>query len=104
MSIGAMPCSRERLHVVGLAAHGQDAAGDLGMHGLDAAVEHFGKAGDFRDVAHRHAGFAQQPGGAAGRDQLRRRDRAQVAGEVDDAGFVGDADQGAVRFWASKLS
>ena len=53
-----------------IGAHGEDAAGDLGVHGLDAAVEHLGKAGDVGDVLHGDAGFAEQLGGAAGRDQL----------------------------------
>ena len=37
-------------HVFGVGAHGEDAAGDFGMHGLDAAIQHFGKSGDVADV------------------------------------------------------
>ena len=36
------------------------------MQRLDAAIEHFGKAGVFADVLHGQAGFAERLGGAAG--------------------------------------
>jgi hypothetical protein len=79
--------------VLGQVAAGEDAAVHLGVQGLDAAVEHFGEAGVVGDVGHRQAGFAQGLGGAAGGQQLDA-EGGQLAGEFDDAGFVGDAEQG----------
>ena len=88
---------RQRLHVLGLAAHRQDSAGHVGVHGFHAAVQHFGEAGHFIDVAHRHAGIAQQPSRAAGGDQFSAQ-IVQLAGKRRDAGFIGDADQDALDF------
>ena len=56
----------KRSGVGGVVADSEDGAGDLRMHGFDAAVEHFGEAGDFADIFDGDAVFAQQPGGAAG--------------------------------------
>src|ERR1035437_4246966 len=42
--------SLDRRHVFGVAAHGEDAAGDAGVHGLDAAIQHLGKPGDVADI------------------------------------------------------
>ena len=82
----------ERAHVLGVAAHGEDAAGDVGVHGLHAAVEHFGKAGDLGDVRDGDAARAQQRGGAAGGDEFHAHG-AQLAREIDDAGLVRHAQQ-----------
>ena len=87
----------ERLHVAGLAAHGEDAAGDLGVHGLDATVKHLGEAGDVGDVPHRHSGFADLARGAAGGDQFGAQ-LMQLAGEINDAGLVSHADQDTLDF------
>src|SRR5690606_28903917 len=54
---------------------------------LDAAVHHFGEAGEIGDLAHRQAGIADQLVRAAGRYQLDTS-RAQPAREVGHAGFV----------------
>ena len=61
---------RGQLQILGVMPPRQDAAVDLGMERLDAAVHHFGKTGDVADVHHRQAGLGQRPGGAAGRHQL----------------------------------
>ncbi|OPZ04932.1 MAG: hypothetical protein BWZ09_01451 [Alphaproteobacteria bacterium ADurb.BinA305] len=89
------------VHVFGEIAAGEDAAMHLRVQGLDPAVQHLGEAGVLGDVGHRQAGLAQQAGGAAGRQQLDA-ERGELAGEVEHATFVGDADQGLghVHRWA----
>ncbi len=77
-----------------VAANVEQAAVDLGMEGLDAAVEHLGKAGQIADVLDAEAGLAQCPRGAAGGDQLHAK-AGQDAGKLDQAGLVGNAQQGA---------
>ena len=47
-------------------AAGEDAAVDLRVQRLDAAVEHFRKPGVVGDFGHGDAGIAQHLGGAAG--------------------------------------
>ncbi len=79
-------------HVGGVGAHGEDAAGDDGVKGLDAAVEHFGEAGDLADVLDGDAGIAEQAGGAAGGEKFGAQG-VQRAGEIDDAGLVGDTEK-----------
>ena len=69
----------------------------LRMQGLDAAVEHLGEAGDVGDVAHGDAGFAKQARGAAGGDEFDAH-AGEGAGEFDDAGLVGDAEQYTLNF------
>ena len=56
--------------VLGVAADGEQAAVDLGVQGLDAAVHHLGKAGVRGDVGHGDAGVLQGLGRAAGRQDL----------------------------------
>jgi hypothetical protein len=55
--------------MIGLVAQGQQAAMHLGVQGLDPAVHHLRKIGDFRHVGDGKAGLAQRLGGAAGGDQ-----------------------------------
>ena len=66
---------------------------DLRVQRLDPAVEHLGKAGVVGDFSDGQASLGQQLGGPAGREQADAEGR-QLAGEVDDAGLVGDRDQG----------
>ncbi len=66
---------------------------DAGMECLDAAVEHLGKAGEVGDVADVEAGLAERACGAAGRDELDAVP-GEGAGEVDEAGFIGDGEEG----------
>ena len=68
---------------------------DLGVKRLDAAVEHFGEAGEFGDVFDGDAGVAQEFGGASGGDEFDA-ERGELAGEIDESGFVGDAENGAL--------
>ena len=70
MSMGAMAWEARACMWAGRAADGEDAAGDEGVEGFDAAIEHFGEAGDFGDVADGDVGIAEEAGGAAGGDQL----------------------------------
>ena len=94
MSMGSMSWVCDGGYVLGVVADVEDAAVDLGMEGLDAAVEHLGEAGEVADVADGEAGFAEGAGGAAGGDELDAVG-GQGAGEVDEAGLVGDGEQGA---------
>ena len=86
-----MPCSRHH-RVVGAAA-AEQAAVHHRVQRLDPAVHHFGEAGDVADVAHRQARVAQRFGGAAGGEQFDAQ-RGQGAREVDQAGLVGNGQQG----------
>ena len=83
-----------RLGVRGVVAHRQQAAMDRRMQRLDPAVHHLGKSGEIADVEHVEPGIAQGLARAAGRNQLDAV-AGQRAGEVDDAGFVGDGNEGA---------
>ena len=72
----------------------EDAAVDLRVQGLHPAVHHFREAGV---VGHFHGGDAvvlEQLVGAAGGEDFHA-EGGELAGEVDDAGLVGNADQGA---------
>ena len=73
-------------------ANGEDGASDLRMHGLDASVEHFGKAGDFADILHGDAGIAQKTRRSAGRDQFGAELR-QASGEIGHTCLIGNADE-----------
>jgi len=79
--------------VVG-AAPSQQAAVDLRVQGLHPAVHHLGKAGVVGDLGHRHVVVGEQLGGAAGTENLHAAG-VQFTGEVEDAGFVRDAEEGA---------
>ena len=72
----------------GIVADREQPAMHLGMQGLDPAVHHLGKSGEFRDVPDLQARVRDRLCGAAGRDQLDIVAR-QSAGEIDQAGFVG---------------
>src|SRR3569833_3393083 len=67
----------------------------LRVQRLDAAVHHLGEAGVVGDDDDADAAVAQQLGGAAGGEYLDTA-CAQGACEVDDAGLVGYADEGAL--------
>ena len=70
MSMGWMPCSLTAATCSGLSRHVEEAAVDLGVEGLDAAVEHLGEAGEVADVGDLQAGVAEGLGGATGGDQF----------------------------------
>src|SRR5690606_34168298 len=75
--------------------HPQKAAMHLRMQGLDAAVEHLGEAGKFGDVLDGESLLTQQ-GGSTASGEYFNLERGQLADKVDDAGFVRNADQGAL--------
>ena len=84
------------------AAAAKDAAVDFRVQGLHPAVHHFCEAGV---VGHFDRGYAvvlQQLEGAAGGEDFHA-EVYQFAGELKDAGLVGDADQGAADREASGL-
>ncbi len=86
----------QRLHVLGLgpALH---PGGDARMNGLDAAIEHLGKLGDLGDLEQgRNTRFFEDAVGAAGGENLEAQG-GQALGEIDDAGFIGDAEESAVQ-------
>ena len=89
-----MSCCVQRGRVLGIVADGEDAAVDARVQRLDAAIEHLGKAGHVGDVAHGQAGVGQRLARAAGGDQLDA-EAGQAASQVDQAGLVADAEQGA---------
>ena len=60
----------QRGPVLGIVAHGEDAAVDVRMQRLDPAVEHLRKAGDLGDLAHRQAGLGKRLARASRGDQL----------------------------------
>ena len=80
----------------------QDAAVHLGVQRLDAAIEHFGKSGQLRDVLHGESSLAQRAGGAAGRNQFHTV-AGERAGKFDQAGLVSDAEQSAADGLQSRL-
>ena len=63
------------------------------MQGFESPVHHFRKTGVIGDIDDGDIVFGQQPGGAAGRDQFHV-ERDQGAGEIHEAGLVGNAEQG----------
>ena len=78
------------LEVVGPVPARQDAAVDVGMEGLDAAVHHLREAGDVGDTDDRQSGLGEGPGGPPGRNQLDP-EGGQAAGKIDQAGFLRNA-------------
>ena len=91
-SIGWMPCAASDARSSGRCAAGENAAVDLGMQRLDAAVHHLGKPGDVAIRDHREAGGRRAPGGPARRDELPTG-RHQGLRERHQAGLVGNAQQ-----------
>ena len=86
-----MPCGFHRRLVRLIAANVKQSAVDFRVQRLDAAVEHFGKAGVFADVLHRKPGLAQGFGRAAGgndfnsglRPEFGRRESSPVLSETE---------------------
>ena len=91
MSIGWMPCSCDGGRVLGIFAAMKDSAVDLGVQRFHAAIEHLGEAGEIGDVFDRDPGIAQKLGGAASGDEFDSQG-GELAGEVGQAGFIGDAE------------
>jgi hypothetical protein len=76
-------------HVLGVVAQGEQAAVDLRVQRLDAAVHHLREAGDVGDVGDRELVLAEKLRGPAGADQLDVELVVQRAGELQQAGLVG---------------
>jgi hypothetical protein len=83
---------RERAHVGGIVAAGQQPAVDARVERLDAAVEDLRESGDIADRGHRHTGGLERGQGAAGGDHLVA-EVDQPATEGGDPGLVVDAQQ-----------
>ena len=83
--------------VVG-AAPAEQAAVDLRVQGLDPPVHDLGEAGDRRHVDRVDAFGAQQPGRAAGRDDLHAA-ASELVREFEQAFLVRDADERALDRW-----
>ena len=83
--------------VRGIGAHVQNASVNLGVESFDAAVEHFGEAGEVADIAHGETGVTQHSGGASGGDQFNTLS-GEPPGKFDQACFVGNAQDGTFNF------
>eukprot|EP00959_Pyramimonas_sp_CCMP1952_P439059 9191726-Pyramimonas_sp.AAC.2 len=77
----------QRLHVLGVAALGQDAAMHHGVEGLDAATQHLREAGDLIHLGDGDSGCGHRVGTAAGGDYLIAQ-LGQALGELREAGLV----------------
>jgi hypothetical protein len=75
----------------------QDGAMNLGMQRFHTPIEHLGKSGELGDVLDGDAGIAEKFGGPSGREELDA-EVGESTGEIDQAGFVGDAQDGALDF------
>ena len=82
--------------VGGVVAEGEETAVDEGVEGFDAAVHHFGEAGEIGDVFHGETSITEGFGGAAGGDEFDVEFGLEGLGECDDAGLVGDAEEGSL--------
>ena len=89
---GRNAVGRQRGAVLGQIASRENAAVDLGMQRLDAAVQHFGKARVTPDVGDRHARVGERLGRSARREELDAA-RGEASGKRDDARLVGHRQQ-----------
>src|SRR5262249_48026440 len=80
------------MQVLDVVAPREDAAVNARMERLHAAVHHLRKSGDGRHIRHREAGIEERPRCTAGGHELESA-RGQATAEVDDASFVGNAEQ-----------
>jgi len=83
------------LLIFGEVAAEEKAAVNFGVQSFYAAAEHFWPAGEFGDVFDGDVLFAEKFGGAAGGKEFDVAG-GETAGEIDDAGFVRNAEQGAL--------
>ena len=79
----------QRLEVLGLRTAGEDSGVDLGVEGLDAAVEHLGKARDGLDLHDLQPLLAQRLGSPAGGDDFEAQ-TVQPRGKAREALLVRD--------------
>jgi len=85
---------RRLLDVILVVAQEKKAAVDFWMQRLHAAVEHLGKTGDVGNVGDGEPGVAQRLRGAAGGDEFITGGNEGL-GEIDEAGFIGNGEEGA---------
>ncbi len=83
--------------VGGVVAALENAAMNARVEGLDAAIKDFRMPGVGGDIRHGQAGGAERGGGAAGGEQLHA-ERGEAAGQLQQAGFIGNTQQGATYF------
>ncbi len=69
----------------------QQTAVDLGVQGFDTTVEHFRETRPLRHFGDRQTGLNEQLSRATSRDQTHAQ-LVQLAGQLDDAGFVRDGE------------
>ena len=81
--------------VSGIFAAMQNAAMHLGMQSFDAAIEHLGEAGELGNIFDRNPRIAQQLSRASGGNEFDA-EAGELAGEVDQSGLIGDAENGAL--------
>ncbi len=81
----------------------KNCAEDTRGEGLDAAAEDFGGAGPLGDRRDIDAVVGKMLGGAAGGEDLDIL-RPQCAGQIDDAGFVGDGEDRSLNLHAVCLA
>ena len=86
-----------RRAMAGVVAPMQNSPVDFRMQRLDAPIQHFREPGQLGNIFHRDAGVAQQFGRAPGRNQFHAQ-RGELAAEIDQSGFVSDAENGALDF------
>ena len=87
--------------MLGIVTQMQKAAVDLRVKGLHAAVHHLGESRKIGDLLHRDAGGGDRLGGASGGEEFDT-EFMEAAGEVDEAGLVGDREEGALDFHEGK--
>ena len=87
------PMGRSRREMRLGIAPGQNAGVDCRVQGLDAPVHDLGEMGDRGDFGHGNARGGERLGRTACGDQ-RHPAIAEEAGEVDQAGLVGDGNEG----------
>ena len=84
---------RDRSHVLRRVATGEQTAVDDRMESLHPSIEHLREARNLRDVADGEARVGQSFSSAAGGDEFDP-EPDQSLGEIDEAGLVGNAQQG----------
>ena len=81
--------------VLSVAADVEQAAVDLRVQRLHAAIEHLGEAGVLGNVLHHESGVAERFGRAAGGNEFHARSGERL-GEGDEAGLVGNREERAL--------
>ena len=71
----------------------QDAAVHFGVQRLHPSIKHFGETGELGNVLDRDTRFAQQLGGATGRNQFHAH-ASELAGKVHQPRLIGDTENG----------